>query len=75
MTERTTRGTAARTRATRTIRNLHELIDALDRRVPQVERSGEAAIARAAAALRADALKRIADLEREAATDPVHTNS
>ena len=67
------RGTAARTRATR-IRHLHELIAALDRRVPQVERSGEAAIARAAAGLRADALKRIANLEREAATDSVHSN-
>jgi len=65
--------TAARTRATRTIRHLHELIAALDRRVPQVERSGEASIAHAAAALRADALRRIGDLEREAAMDPVHS--
>ena len=73
MTEGTIRGTAARTRATRTIRHLHELIAALDRRVPQVERSGEASIARTAAALRADALKRIANLEREAAMDPVHS--
>jgi hypothetical protein len=71
MTECTAHGTAARTRSTRTIRNLHELIAALDRRVPQVERSGEGSIARAAAALRAEALKRIADLEREAATGPV----
>jgi hypothetical protein len=53
---------------------LHELIAALDRRVPHVERSGEALIARAAAVLRADALKRISDLEREAATDSVHSN-
>jgi hypothetical protein len=71
MTECATRGTTARTRAARTIRHLHELIAALDRRVPQVKRSGEASIARAAASLRADALKRIADLEREAATGPV----
>ena len=61
-------------RMTRTIRNLRELIAALDRRLPQVERSGEASIARAAAALRAEATKRIADLELEAATRPVQIN-
>jgi hypothetical protein len=72
MAERTTRSAAARTR---TIRDLYELVDALDRRVPQVERSGEASIARAAAALRAEAIARIADLEREAATGQVHTHS
>jgi hypothetical protein len=59
-------GTADRTAArTRTIRELNELVAALDRRVPHVERSGEAAIARAAAALRAEAVQRIADLELE----------
>ena len=47
----------------RQIRHLRELIAALDRRVPHVERSGEAAIARDAAALRDKALKRIAVLE------------
>jgi hypothetical protein len=47
-------------------RELHELIAALDRRVPHVERVGEIAIAQAAAALRDEALKRIATLEREA---------
>ena len=47
----------------RQIRHLRELIAALDRRVPHVERSGEAAIARDAAALRDKALKRIAALE------------
>jgi len=45
------------------IRDLHELIAALDRRVPQVERAGEASIARDAAALKVKALKRIAELE------------
>jgi hypothetical protein len=50
----------------RIVRELYELIAALDRRVPHVERVGEVAIARAAAALRDDALKRIATLEREA---------
>jgi hypothetical protein len=48
----------------RQIRHLRELIAALDRRVPHVERSGEAAIARDAAALRDKALKRIAVLEQ-----------
>ncbi len=52
---------------TRTIRELYELIAALDRRVPQVQRAGEASIAHAAAGLRVQALQRIADLEREAA--------
>ena len=49
----------------RQIRHLRELIAALDRRVPHVERSGEAAIARDAAALRDKALKRIAALENK----------
>lgn len=38
---------------------LGELIEALDRRVPHIERMGEAQIAREAAALRREALKRI----------------
>ena len=45
------------------LRHLLELIVALDRRVPHVERVGEAAIARDAAALKARALKRIEELE------------
>ena len=49
----------------RQIRHLRELIAALDRRVPHIERSGEAAIARDAAALRDKALKRIAALEKQ----------
>jgi hypothetical protein len=48
-----------------TIRDLNEVIAALDRRVPHVERRGEVSIARAAAALRAEAVKRIAELEQE----------
>jgi hypothetical protein len=46
-------------------RELHELIAALDRRVPQVERAGEAAIARDAAALREKALRRLRELEAQ----------
>jgi hypothetical protein len=49
-----------------TVRELRELIAALDRRVPQVERVGEISIARAASALKVEALKRIEELEREA---------
>jgi hypothetical protein len=49
------------------VRDLKELIAALDRRVPQVQRAGEVSIAREAAALKVRALKRIEELEREAA--------
>ena len=44
---------------------LHELIAALDRRVPRVAQAGEPAIAREAAALRARAVKRLAELASE----------
>jgi hypothetical protein len=54
---------------TEAVRELLELIDALDRRVPQVERAGEASIAHDAAALKMKALKRIAELERQADAD------
>jgi hypothetical protein len=51
-------------KAVRIIRELRELIVALDRRTPQVERVGEVAIARAATGLRIEALRRIEELER-----------
>lgn len=41
---------------------LRELVDALDRRVAQVERLGEGRIAREAAGLREEALRRIQEL-------------
>lgn len=47
----------------RKLRHLHELIVALDRRVPRVERTGEIRIAREGLALRKQALQRIAELE------------
>ena len=47
------------------VRELLDLIAALDRRVPRVERAGETAIARDAAELKARALRRIAELDRE----------
>jgi len=48
----------------RVIPALIELVDALDRRVPRVERVGEIRIAREAAALRKEALARIEELKR-----------
>jgi hypothetical protein len=48
-----------------TIRELREFVAALDRRVPQVERSGEAKIARDAAVLRTRALRRIEELRHQ----------
>jgi hypothetical protein len=48
-----------------TIVQLGELIAAIDRRLPQVERAGEAAIANAAMRLRIEAAKRIVELEAE----------
>jgi hypothetical protein len=51
-------------------RELEELIAALDRRVPRVEEAGEADIARDAAALRAKAVDRLAELVRDAALPP-----
>jgi len=52
------------------LRQLRELIAALDRRVPQLERLGEHAIANDAAALRKEALERIATLERSLSAEP-----
>ena len=43
--------------------HLRELIAALDRRIPQLEREGEAAIARDSALLKEKAQKRLAQLE------------
>jgi hypothetical protein len=45
------------------VQDLRELVDAIDRRVPRLERDGERAIVRDASALKAEALKRIAELE------------
>jgi hypothetical protein len=45
------------------IDELRQLVDALDRRVPRLERAGETAIARDAARLRHEAVKRLAKLE------------
>lgn len=44
--------------------DLRELVDALDRRVPRLERAGETAIARDAAHLRDEAIDRLKKLEQ-----------
>lgn len=46
------------------LQDLLDLVAALDRRVPRLEREGERDIARDAQGLRRAALKRIAELER-----------
>ena len=50
-----------------TLQELKELIDAIDRRLPQVERAGECEIANAALHLRIQAQKRIDELASEVA--------
>jgi hypothetical protein len=52
------------------IQDLHDLIDAIDRRLPQVQRAGEAAVANAAMRLRIEARARIAELERQDVIKP-----
>ncbi len=47
------------------IRELRQLVEALDRRVPHIERAGEITIARESAELRARAVQRIAELEQD----------
>ena len=47
---------------TELVRELEELIAALDRRVPRVEQAGEAAIARDAARLREKAVARLTQI-------------
>jgi len=47
----------------RAVRHLRQLIDALNRRVPHIERVGEAKIARDAADLMGQALERVKELE------------
>jgi len=47
------------------LEDLRELVAALDRRVPQLDRLGERDIARDAAALRAEAMNRIREIENQ----------
>lgn len=49
---------------------LTELITAIDRRLPHVQRAGEAAIANAAVRLRLEAVRRIDEIERSIADRP-----
>jgi hypothetical protein len=59
------RDAAMAVRRAQVVRELRELIEALERRMPQIERAAEASIARDAAALKTKALNRIAELERD----------
>lgn len=54
---------ASRTPRQQMLADLHELVEALDRRVPRPERVGEGAIARDSAGLKKAAEDRIAQLE------------
>jgi hypothetical protein len=51
------------------MRQLEELIEAIDRRLPHVERAGEAAIAGEAALLRRLAMQRLTELAQESHDD------
>jgi pyruvate-formate lyase len=53
----------------RLVADLEALVSALDRRVPHIERLGEAAIAREAAVLKGKALDRINELRRDTRMD------
>jgi hypothetical protein len=53
------------------VHELLELIEALDRRLPRVERAGEASIALDAAALRALAVTRVAELTSQDTPDDI----
>jgi hypothetical protein len=53
--------------------DLLELVAALDRRVPRLEREGEGDIARDAQGLRRAALKRVAELERSVSPPAIPT--
>jgi hypothetical protein len=55
------------------VHDLLELVAALDRRVPRLERDGERDIARDAQGLRRAALKRIAELERSVSPPVIAT--
>jgi hypothetical protein len=66
MTDQESRGVSS---PTRIVAALRELIAALDRRVPRVERTGETRIARDAAMLRSQAVMRIQELKQAGSDD------
>jgi len=55
--------TTTRAGQQKVLNDLHELIEAIDRRVPHLEREGEHRIAQEAAALRQKAEERIAEIQ------------
>jgi hypothetical protein len=56
------------------LEDLRELVAALDRRVPHLDRKGERDIARDAAALREEAMNRIREIENEDSAVTVTTS-
>jgi hypothetical protein len=60
----TAKASAPHLQRTSLVSALQEIIDALDRRVPQFERAGEMRIARDALVLRRQAVERLQELER-----------
>ena len=56
------------------VHDLRQLIDAIDRRVPHLEREGEHAIALDAKALKRSAEKRIAELEQSVAVPAINSS-
>ena len=69
MTEKPQRSVSA---ASRILTTLRELISALDRRVPHVERPGEIRISRDAQMLRREAVAQIEALSRQGPDDKPH---
>ncbi|MGH9253562.1 MAG: hypothetical protein ACRD3C_03225 [Vicinamibacterales bacterium] len=55
------------------VHDLRELIAALDRRLPRLERDGELDIVHDAEALRRAALRRIAEIDRSPSVQPITT--
>jgi hypothetical protein len=72
--EQKTRSLPVAVTTTELRRNLEELLAALDRRTPHIERAGEAAIVRAADALREEALRRLATLDNETSDNETSDN-
>lgn len=69
MTERTDSSVSP---ASRLVSALEDLVKALDRRVPHVERAGEVRIAREAQLLRREAVARIEEMKRAGSAEDLY---
>ena len=72
MHKKSDRRTVAESSSAEILAALRELVEALDGRVPHLERSGEIQIAKDAALLRDEAVTRIAALQRAGLNRPTH---